>query len=263
MLTITIMAAGKGSRMKSIIPKVLHLFDGVPFLFKIILECCKLNPRKILVITGSDHNIIESTLIDCFLMNNMPGFELIQFVNQPDPEGTGNAILCTLPYYESGENILILNGDMPLISYNVLNKFIIDSSIDKKEECPETIEISNILIAELENPSGYGRILIVNGYFVGIKEERDCMDQEKEICLVNTGIYYFSESILKKYIPMISNNNSQKEYYLTDIFGIISRESDTRMGTVLIDSSLNYQIMGVNTQDELNRLIEIHNSLHS
>ena len=132
-LTLTIMAAGEGKRMKSPIPKVLHLFYEKPFLIRILLECYKLSPNKIIIITGKYDELIKDTIRNYFLSNNMCGFDKIIFVKQSEPLGTGNAIYSTLPFYESNENVLILNGDMPLISYNVLNYFIKDKYENKKK----------------------------------------------------------------------------------------------------------------------------------
>jgi bifunctional N-acetylglucosamine-1-phosphate-uridyltransferase/glucosamine-1-phosphate-acetyltransferase GlmU-like protein len=90
--------------------------------------------------------------------------------------------------------------------------------------------------------------------FVGIKEEKECSEVEKKIDIINVGIYYFNCKLLKKYIPIINNNNSQNEYYLTDIIKIMREFSDVTMETYLVEEELKYQIMGVNTQEELKKL---------
>ena len=133
---------------------------------------------------------------------------------------------------------------MPLIQANLLKKFISEFSQAK------------LLVAKLDNPYGYGRILYNNeNKFIGIKEEKDCNDVEKNIDIVNVGIYFFKSFILKKYIPLIDNNNIQKEYYLTDIVKILRDNTDNiDINTYLIDEDLKYQILGVNTQQELMEL---------
>ena len=255
-LTVTIMAAGEGKRMNSQIPKVLHLFKGIPMLIRIILQVIKLEPYKIIIITGKYDLLIKSTLKEYFENNDKLNLTLIEyekiqnliFVKQDIPNGTGDAIKCTLKNYTDNENILILNGDTPLLSSHLLNNFLEDKhSISAK-----------ILVAKLDNPFGYGRIIYdKNNNFIEIKEEKDCTENQKNINIINAGIYLFSSELLKKYIPLIENNNSQKEYYLTDIIKIIrNNESNINVKTYLIDEELKYQIHGVNTKQELKDLEE-------
>ena len=136
-----------------------------------------------------------------------------------------------------------LNGDMPLIESTLLKNIIEDNSVGK------------LLVAKLDNPYGYGRILYDDKKeFIGIKEEKDCTIEEKKIDITNVGIYYFKSNILKKYIPMIDNNNIQKEYYLTDIVKVIKNNSDIKIDTYLLEENMKYQIYGVNTQEELQEL---------
>ena len=235
-LVITIMAAGEGKRMNSSIPKVLHLFNDVPMLVRIINEANKLNPSKIIIITGKYDELIKETLK--LYLNSK--FDNLTFVQQKNPNGTGDAINSTLHLYNENENVLILNGDTPLISYNLLHNFI-KLNYD-----------ALLLVAELNNPYGYGRILYNNeNDFLAIKEEKDANEEEKKIKIVNVGIYYFTSEVLQKYIPLIDNKNVQNEYYLTDIVKIIKTNSTIIIKTHLIEEELKYQILGVNTQEEL------------
>jgi bifunctional N-acetylglucosamine-1-phosphate-uridyltransferase/glucosamine-1-phosphate-acetyltransferase GlmU-like protein len=259
-LTVVIMAAGEGKRMNSSIPKVLHLFKGIPILIRIILEVIKLNPNKIIIITGKYDLLIKSTIKEYFennykLILTLNEYEKIKeliFLKQNIPNGTGDAIKCTLDNYKENENILILNGDTPLLSYTLLDKFLQDShSIFAK-----------ILVSKLECPFGYGRIIYdENNNFIEIKEEKDCMENQKKINIINAGIYFFNSNLLKKYIPLIDNNNFQKEYYLTDIFKIMRNDFyinnlNIDIKIYLIEEELKYQIYGVNTQQELKDLEE-------
>jgi len=169
---------------------------------------------------------------------------MLIFVQQINPCGTGDAIKCTLDKYDNNEIVLILNGDMPLVSSILLEQII---------------HINNpiLLVAKLDNPRGYGRILYdENNNFIEIKEEKDCSNIEKNINIVNVGIYFLNSDILKKYIPLIDNNNIQNEYYLTDIIKIIKNEINIK--TYLIEEELKYQISGVNTQQELINLENIY-----
>lgn len=243
-LVVTIMAAGEGKRMNSNIPKVLHLFKNIPMLIRIILEVIKINPKKIIIITGKYDELIKKTIFEYININDIDN---LFFVEQKNPNGTGDAIKCTLDHYPDNEiidKVLILNGDMPLISSELLLKFI--NNLENNE--------SKLLVAELENPYGYGRIIYNNDIFYEIKEEKDCLIEEKNINIVNVGIYIFPSNILKKYIPMINNNNSQKEYYLTDIIKLIKNNSNININTYKIENNLKYQILGVNTQEELKLL---------
>ena len=243
------MAAGEGKRMNSNIPKVLHNFNGIPMLIRIILEGSKLEHSKILIITGKYDLLIKDTLKNYFENNNINLFDNLIFVNQTIPNGTGDAIKYALPYYSDDEEVLILNGDNPLISYELLSKFI-------KQKSPA------LLVANLENPYGYGRILYdSNNIFIGIKEEKDCNEQEKKINIINAGMYFFNSNLLKKYIPMLDNNNAQKEYYLTDIVKVIKKDNNININTYVLEEQLKYQIFGVNTQKELQDLEEKYKNI--
>lgn len=243
-LTVTIMAAGEGKRMNSNIPKVLHNFNNIPMLIRIILEVIKINPQKIIIITGKYDELIKLTIKEYFIDNNIYLLDTLIFVQQLNPSGTGDAIKCTLDKYNNNENVLILNGDMPLISSVLLEKII-------------KLNDPTLLVAKLDNSYGYGRILYdEKNKFIGIKEEKDCLSIEKNINIVNVGIYFLNSNILKKYIPLIENNNIQKEYYLTDIVKII--KNDIEIKTYLIEEELKYQISGVNTQQELINLENIY-----
>jgi len=249
-LVVTIMAAGEGKRMNSDIPKVLHHFHSVPMLIRIIFESYKLFPDKIIIITGKYHDLIVDTIQKYLVIEYFDIFQSIVFVKQEIPNGTGDAIKSTLHMYSDNDNVLILNGDMPLISATLLHK-LIDNTIKSNTESLHISPVSKILVAKLENPFGYGRIIYNNGIFIGIKEEKDCSPIEREIDIVNVGIYYFHSKVLKQYIPLITNNNSQSEYYLTDIITIIREHSDIHITTHLVENEHIYQIMGVNTQNEL------------
>lgn len=188
-LTVTIMAAGEGKRMNSNIPKVLHLFKGIPMLIRIILEVIKLEPNKIIIITGKYDLLIKSTIKEYFENNDKLNLTLVKyekiqeliFVKQNIPNGTGDAINCTLDNHNENENILILNGDTPLLSSELLNKFL------EEKHCTS----AKILLSKLDNPYGYGRIIYDNkNNFIEIKEKKDCSEEQKKIDIINCGIYF-------------------------------------------------------------------------
>ena len=238
-LVVTILAGGEGKRMRSEIPKVLHLFKEKPMLVRIIETVRELNPKKIVIVTGKFHPVIIQTL-----SKYMDIFGLV-FIKQPEPLGTGNAISCCLDEYEPGDKVLILNGDTPLITSSILQKFV-------RKSCGSC----NVLAAKFENPFGYGRIIYdKDGDFTGIVEEKDCSESQKKINIINGGIYYINGSILKQFIPFISNNNVQKEFYLTDIVKTVKTKSWNVISTVLLDESETHCISGVNTPEELELLL--------
>jgi UDP-N-acetylglucosamine diphosphorylase/glucosamine-1-phosphate N-acetyltransferase len=234
------MAAGEGKRMNSTLPKVLHMFKEKPMLVRIIETSLSLNPEKIIVITGK-HDILIKKTLELYLNTSK-----IIFVNQTDPKGTGDAIKHCLPFYETGNKVLILNGDMPLINEKLLKRFI---SNDSK---------SSILVAKFENPKGYGRIVYNElSDFVEIVEEKDCSDEQRNIKIINSGVYFIYGNLLQLFIPMIKNNNIQNEYYLTDIVKLIKQNTDFSVKTHLLDESENKYISGVNTAEELVHLENI------
>jgi len=241
-LVITILAGGEGKRMNSNIPKVLHLFNGKPMLVKIIETSLLLNPTQIIIVTGKYNDLIQNTLSQ--YIDIMP----IIFVQQKIPLGTGDAIKCCLDYYKPEEKVLILNGDMPLINKEVLEQFINSKQTN-----------FNILVAQFSKPTGYGRIIYENNDFMEIIEEKDCNEEQKTINIVNSGLYYIASELLREFIPMITNENKQNEYYLTDIVKIIKSKTTHTIDTFLIDVNDNKYISGVNTQAELKDLEKLEN----
>ena len=234
-LVITIMAAGEGKRMKSVIPKVLHLCKGIPMLVNIINESLKVS-NKIVVITGKFDELIKLTVRK--YINNTE-YNKIFFVQQKNPCGTADAIKSSLHIYEKNEKVIILNGDMPLISSSIIERFY-----------KETTQ-NSLIVCNLENPFGYGRIICnKNNEIMKIVEEKDCSIEEKNIKMVNTGLYKFDAEILINFIPLIKNNNKQQEYYLTDIIELLKREN-IMITTFLLQKEEQKYIKGVNTPEEL------------
>jgi len=237
MFVITILAGGEGKRMRSDIPKVLHLFNGKPMLLRVIEAARQLKPSKIVVVTGKFHTQIIRTI------SQYTDIFGIVFVEQPEPKGTGDAVLHTLPQYGGEDHVLILNGDMPFINAGVLDRFMYNVA---SADCA-------ILSAHLKKPRGYGRIVRDStGIFEKIVEEKDCSPEEREITEINTGIYFAHASYLHTYVHLITDDNVQKEYYLTDIVKLAREYS---LGHIIkahpIDESENHFIQGVNTPEEL------------
>jgi bifunctional UDP-N-acetylglucosamine pyrophosphorylase/glucosamine-1-phosphate N-acetyltransferase len=255
-LVVTIMAGGEGKRMRSTLPKVLHLFRGKPMLVWVIEAAMALTPKKVVVITGKFHEQIIRTLSEY-----MDIFGIV-FIQQKTPLGTGDAIKSSLGQYETGDRVLILNGDMPLIRRDVLEAFINNS----KTECV-------VLSTRLENPHGYGRIIcqeetLVNDFLYHpikcIIEEKDATPEQRKINQVNAGLYLITGEVLHMYIPKITNENNQKEYYLTDIIGLVNDSpfdmiTGHRVSTVLLedDENIHRCLRGINTPEELEELADL------
>ncbi len=244
-LTITILAGGLGKRMNSTLPKVLHEIHGKPMLVKIIEESIKLYPSKILVVVGQYRPVIEETLEKWNVLSK------ITFAIQDPPLGTGHAILCTIDQLSDDADAynIILNGDCPLLTSNTISEI---TSIFESD-----LQITSIIT---NNPTGSGRIIKnTDNKFLKIVEEKDCNDDQRHIKEVNIGIYVAKNTVLKKYIPLIKNENAQKEYYLTDIVEIYLDDSESKgkVGLVELDQSKIHEIANVNTIEQLNELNDI------
>lgn len=238
-LYVTILAAGHGTRMNSNIPKVLHLLHDKPMIVWIIETCLKLNPQKILIVIGPNGALIKDTIKQYIISDIIS--DKIAYVIQNNPSGTADAVYSTLPYLEAIPQFknLILNGDVPLLTEDTLRLLI---------ETSAPLVVGTI---KHPNPKGYGRIIMKDNKFHCIVEDKDCNDMEREIDLVNCGLYIVDRDILLTYLPKINNHNSQKEYYLTDLI----KFSPQKEIVILPSSKLN-EIYNVNTPNDLQH---IHN----
>jgi len=193
MLQIIILAAGKGTRMKSHTAKVLHTLCGKSMIEYIIEESLKLTSNVDVVLNHQFDKVKE--VVEKYPVN----------ITKQDLEnypGTGGAIK-EVPI--TGDEVLVLNGDMPLVKADELEKFKgLDADIVMS-------------VMKLQNPDGYGRVVIENSNVKKIVEQKDANEEELKIKYVNAGVYLFKSDVLKKYLPKLSNENAQKEYYLTDI----------------------------------------------
>jgi len=224
-ISIVILAAGKGSRMKSPKAKVLHSICGKPMLYHIIKSSLEISDDITVVVAHQKEAVMEQ----------MQGFfEGINFVTQDADNfpGTGGAMMGVKP---KNEKVLVLNGDMPLINSDALKGFL-----NKDADIIMSI-------FDLQNPDGYGRVIIEDGQVQKIVEQKDADADELKVTSVNAGIYAFSKSVLQKYIPLLSNDNAQKEYYLTDVISM-ARADALSISPLLVDEQ---SFKGVNSKKDL------------
>ena len=184
MLAVAILAAGKGTRMRSTLPKVLHKLNGKSILSRVLDTCFELNPDKVFIIVGHKNDVIQKS------------FENHQFANQinfvlQDPQiGTGHAIQVLSKELKTFKGkLLVLNGDVPLIESKTLEGLI--KFHDKKEA------EASIITTTLENPFGYGRVFLKNDQIDKIIEEKDCNNDQRKNKVINSGIYCFNYKNLK------------------------------------------------------------------
>lgn len=227
-LNIVILAAGKGTRMHSNQPKVLHKVGGKPILAH-VLDCAEsLNPQKIVVIYGYSGEQVQDT----FTGKN------IVWAEQKEQLGTGHAVQQAIPHLDEGTNTLILLGDVPLVSVAA---------------CKQLLErASNKLVIQSfkkQDPTGYGRI-IRNGQaaVVAIVEHKDANDAQKRVNEVNTGIMAMPTTKLKNWLSRLTNNNAQKEYYLTDIVGSAVEDGVGITADITTDE---WSVTGINSKQDL------------
>jgi bifunctional UDP-N-acetylglucosamine pyrophosphorylase/glucosamine-1-phosphate N-acetyltransferase len=227
-LQVIVLGGGEGKRMKSDLPKVLHMVNGKSMIERIITKVNELpNVSKTLVVSGKNAQVFEDKLSHLTEKYN------VKYVPQTPPQGTGHAVSVCLPYLDDG-NILIVNGDTPLI----------DDCLSDMISC----QTPCLMVTNVENPKGQGRIVKDNsGKFEKIVEEKDASEIEKKIGDVNCGIYFVTKEQLVNTIPNLNCSNAQNEYYLTDICEMLK----DKLSIYTLSKSKQCQILNVNTPDEL------------
>ncbi|QBQ64570.1 bifunctional UDP-N-acetylglucosamine diphosphorylase/glucosamine-1-phosphate N-acetyltransferase GlmU [Actinobacillus indolicus] len=203
-LSVVILAAGKGTRMYSDLPKVLHPIAGKPMVKHVIDTAKQLSAKQIHLIYGHGGDLLQQRLSS----------EPVNWVLQAEQLGTGHAMQQAAPFFADDENILMLYGDAPLITPATLEKLIVAK--------PEN-GIA-LLTVVLDNPTGYGRIIRENGSVVAIVEQKDANPEQLKIQEINTGVMVASGTSFKKWLSQLDNNNAQGEYYITDVIAMANRD---------------------------------------
>ncbi len=237
-LNIIILAAGRGKRMHSALPKVMHKVGGKNMLEHVLISAQKLHPKTISVVVNPKIEKIK---------NNFKDYK-INWMNQSEQKGTADAVKTALPNLESKDDVLILYADTPLIDYKLLERFI--------EYMPQSH--AKVLTVELDNPFGYGRIIRAQAekeIISKIIEETEADDVQKNIKECNTGIIFSTVGVLTDLISQVKNNNSKNEFYLTDIVGIANENGLVVAPLLSKDSN---SLLGVNDKCQLEKTEQIY-----
>ncbi|MGD9300967.1 MAG: NTP transferase domain-containing protein [Desulfobacterales bacterium] len=232
-IAVIILAAGMGTRMKSNKAKVLHEIAGQPMINYVVDTACKIAGGNVIVVIGHQAQTVRECLSEMD--------ELI-FAIQDKQLGTAHAVLCALPHIpDHCREVVILCGDVPLIQAQTLTGLVEDHLNDDRD--------ISLLAVELDNPHGYGRVVLDDSQRVcGIIEETDATAEQKAIRLINAGIYCIKKRFLQASLSKIRSDNAQGELYLTDIMAIGYREKKKMGVRIATDYQ---QILGVNTCQDL------------
>ena len=241
-LAVVVLAAGQGTRMKSKLPKVLHELAGVPILGHVMATAASLKPNRLLVVLRHERELIET-----YLASHFP---LAEIVLQDEVPGTGRAAEQAIEALgDFSGDVLILSGDVPLIDLESLGQLI---------EGHQNSKASGTLVSvELENPSGYGRIVRESGQLRAIVEQKDATKAQLEITEVNAGVYVFDSGSLKAALSEVDTNNAQKEKYLTDVVGLLLKSGKTVQAQMISDP---YLVAGINDRFQLSEIATELNS---
>lgn len=232
-----VLAAGKGTRMKSEKSKLVHKIYGKELVKRVVETAEKAGVEDIVAIVGYKKEQVQLVLGDT-----------VKYAYQEEMLGTGHAVMQAEEYLNDKQGkVIVLNGDVPILRPDTIKKFI-QKSINHKEA-------ATVLTAIYNNPTGYGRIIRdIGGGITGIVEEKDATEEQKKIQEINAGIYCFDIQQLLKALKKIEPNNAQNEYYLTDVIKIMN-EDGLKTGAFIVRD--NTEILGVNDKVQLELLTKI------
>ena len=227
-LAISILAAGKGTRMRSSLPKVLHRLSGRTLVENVIASTALVNPERKIAIVGYAADQVKTALSD------IPDLE---FAVQAEQLGTGHAVQQVIPLLDGFKgNLLVLNGDVPLLKAETIEKMVATHT--------ENGNAATILTAQMDDPTGYGRVFCDDNLIVTeIIEHRDCTETQRNNNRINAGIYCFNWEALMTILPHLKADNDQQEYYLTDVIKDLSP-------VMAMDVSTS-EIAGINNRKQL------------
>lgn len=231
MVAVAILAAGRGTRMKSDQPKVLHELGGRSLVERVLLSLSEVEPSHCFAIVGYRGDLVQAV---CQARLS----ERLNFVEQTEQLGTGHAIQQLLPHLEGFEgDLLVLNGDVPLLRPETIKMLVDTHTIHKNA--------ATLLAAQLPDPKGYGRVFCDRHNFLQqIVEDRDCTDAQKQNHRINAGVYCFHWPDLAKVLPNLKADNDQQEYYLTDVCALLNP-------VMVVDVRDCQEILGINDRKQL------------
>jgi bifunctional UDP-N-acetylglucosamine pyrophosphorylase/glucosamine-1-phosphate N-acetyltransferase len=239
-LNVVILAAGQGKRMRSRLPKVLHPLAGRPLIAHAIATARALRPARICVVYGHGGEQVPQAV----------GADDLVFVKQQPQLGTGHAVAQALPSLDGGGLTLVLYGDVPLIGEETLAAMIARGG-----------DRLTLLTAELDDPSGYGRIVRNRrGSITAIVEEKDASAEQRKIREINSGIMALPTGRLQDWMPRLSNRNAQSEYYLTDVVPLALAD---RVAVANVKARAEWEILGVNSKQQLAQLERVYQLAHA
>ncbi|MGB8700966.1 MAG: bifunctional UDP-N-acetylglucosamine diphosphorylase/glucosamine-1-phosphate N-acetyltransferase GlmU [Thermosynechococcaceae cyanobacterium] len=229
MVAVAILAAGRGTRMKSLLPKVVHPLGGRTLVERALDSVAELQPERQLVIVGYGAEQVRTALAHR---------TEVEYVEQREQLGTGHAVQQVMPYLENFDgDLLILNGDVPLLRTETLKQLLATHQ--------QHHNAATLLTAKLPNPKGYGRVFCdEKNYLREIVEDRDCTEAQRQNQRINAGVYCFRWSDLKAVLPKLSADNDQKEYYLTDAVNFLD-------SVMAVDVEDFQEISGINDRKQL------------
>ena len=232
-LAVVIMAAGKGTRMKSDLPKVLHPANGRPVVEYVIEKSLSLEPEIVVLVIGHQADLVRQATAR---------FPVSYALQQPQL-GTGHAVMQTEPFLKDFDGeVLILSGDAPLVTTRTLLELL---AVHRSRNA-----VATVLTADMDDPTGYGRIIRNQGgeEVLRIVEQKDASEEEKAVTEINSGVYVFDARELFAALEGITNTNAQQEYYLTDVFGICFAKGRKVCAFKVDDPN---EIRGINTPEQL------------
>jgi bifunctional UDP-N-acetylglucosamine pyrophosphorylase/glucosamine-1-phosphate N-acetyltransferase len=225
-----ILAAGKGTRMESDLPKVLHKVCDQTMVHYVIKAAKDAGATDVIVIVGYQGQLVKREIVD-----------VVDFVEQREQLGTGHAVKCAKDKIGTEGDTVILCGDTPLITAETIRKL--------REKHKHESNGVTVLSAMVDDPTGYGRIIRDDeGNFLRITEHKDCTEEELKVNEINSGMYVFNSEALSFSLEKITNDNSQGEYYLTDTIQII-KKSGLKVNAMQVNDV--DEILGVNTKAQL------------
>jgi bifunctional UDP-N-acetylglucosamine pyrophosphorylase/glucosamine-1-phosphate N-acetyltransferase len=241
-LDILILAAGLGTRMRSNLAKVLHRLDGRPLINHVCRTATALAPQKVYVVIGHQGEEVKTAVL-----SELEEDQAV-FVWQAAQLGTGDAVNAAREFLENSDStMLILSGDVPMIRAETLAALVQQHRNHKGKGAAGTV-----LTVTLQDPAGYGRIVRDNqGNFLRIVEQKDATEDEKQVREINSGIYCFDTRLLFSALSRVKNDNSQGEYYLTDVPGLLS---DAGEEIAIYHHSESREIEGINDRAQLAEL---------